>query len=207
MKTLLKSFELENHELNQTVQLNLYHGADLSNAQHIDRDWANWFANAPGAQDAHWDWDDKLFRPVKDPFLYDVFVLEAEGTTQAVMLTLKGGVKCFSLHKEHPRSPLVYIDLLATAPWNRLAKSDPVKFKGCGQIMIGAAASLSINEGFKGRLGLHSLDGAEDFYRYKIGMSEFDPDPNYQNLRYFELSERDAANFLNKRTTAKGGQP
>ncbi|MBW4985876.1 hypothetical protein KZZ07_25360 [Mameliella sp. CS4] len=197
MKALLNSFELQQQQLGRATPVHLYRGADRTNAEHIERDWKQWFAQTPGAQDAHWEWDEKLLRAESDPLLYDVFVLEAENTTQAVMLVMKGGLKCSSLHPDHPRAPLVYIDLLATAPWNRRTKADPIRFRGCGQMMIGAAVSLSFDEGFRGRIGLHSLSGAESFYRHRVKMTEFDPDPNYQNLRYFELSEAQAAGFFN----------
>ena len=207
MKTLLRSFDVRQHELRRTVQMDLYRGADKTNAEHIARDWTAWFDQAPGAQDEHWEWDDKLFRAEDDPLLFDVFVLEAEGTTQALMLVMKGGLKCSSLHPDHPRAPLVYVDLVATAPWNRRAKADPIRFKGCGQVMIATAVSLSFDEGFKGRVGLHSLSDSEGFYRHRIGMTEFPPDPNYQNLRYFELSESQAAAFVTNQPSTKGGRP
>jgi hypothetical protein len=206
MKTLLHSFQLPQNSSGNSVSVDLYQGADKSNAQHIEQDWSSWFDDAPGAQDAHWEWDEKLFLAEDNPLLFDVFVLEAENTTQAVMLAMKGGLKCTSIHPDHPRLPLVYIDLLATAPWNRRAKSDPVRFKGCGQIMIATAVSLSMDEGFKGRVGLHSLTGAESFYRHRIGMSEFPEDPTYHNLRYFELSEAQAVAFLSNQPSTKGGR-
>ncbi|WP_421702151.1 hypothetical protein [Aliiroseovarius sp.] len=206
MKAILRSFQLPQNNSGNNVSVELYRGADKSNADHIDRDWSAWFDQAPGAQDAHWRWDEKLFRAEDDPLLFDVFVLEAENTTQAVMLAMKGGLKCTSIHPDHPRLPLVYIDLLATAPWNRQAKSDPVRFKGCGQLMIATAVSLSMSEGFKGRVGLHSLTGAESFYRRRIGMTEFPPDPTYGGLRYFELSETQAAAFLSNQPSTKGGR-
>ncbi|WP_299695332.1 hypothetical protein [uncultured Tateyamaria sp.] len=199
MKQWLNSYQLRHGETGQRMQADLYRGADRSNAEHIENDWQGWFDQKPGAQDAHWEWDEKLFLAEDDPLLYDVFVLEAENTTQAVMLAMKGGLKSVSIHPDHPRSPIVYIDLLATAPWNRKAKADPTRFKGCGQVMFATAVSLSEDEGFKGRVGLHSLSGAETFYRHVIKMTEFPPDPNYQGLRYFELSEKQAAQFLTRK--------
>jgi hypothetical protein len=42
--------------------------------------------------------------------------------------------------------------------------------------------------GYGGLVGLHSLPGAEMFYR-KMGMNDCDLDEDYDNLRYFEWYE------------------
>lgn len=58
-----------------------------------------------------------------------------------------------------------------------------------------AAIAVSEDEGFKGRLGLHSLPQADDFYR-KIGMTDLGQDAAYQNLRYFEMTSEQARAFF-----------
>ncbi len=61
------------------------------------------------------------------------------------------------------------------------------RLRGVGSALITAAVALSDDEGFKGRLGLHSLPQADAFYR-KIGMTDLGQDTAYQNLRYFEMT-------------------
>lgn len=39
------------------------------------------------------------------------------------------------------------------------------RLRGVGTALVTAAVALSEDEGFKGRIGLHSLPQAEDFYR------------------------------------------
>lgn len=71
-------------------------------------------------------------------------------------------------------------------------------YKGAGRVLIGTAVSLSIEEELRGRIGLHSLPGAEDFYRDAIGMADLgvDKDGPHKGLRYFELSESQISGFL-----------
>ncbi|WP_314964497.1 GNAT family N-acetyltransferase, partial [Bradyrhizobium cosmicum] len=64
-----------------------------------------------------------------------------------------------------------------------------------GSALITAAIALSEDEGFKGRLGLHSLPQADDYYR-KIGMTDLGQDVAYQNLRYFEMTSEQARAFF-----------
>ena len=63
------------------------------------------------------------------------------------------------------RKPLVYVDYLAAAPWNikplMRALGKDIKFAGIGTRLIEAAVRLSMDEGFKGRVALHSLSGVE----------------------------------------------
>ena len=69
------------------------------------------------------------------------------------------------------------------------------RLRGVGSALIAAAIALSEDEGFKGRLGLHSLPQADAFYR-KIGMTDLGLDAACQNLRYFEMTSSRARAFL-----------
>lgn len=64
-------------------------------------------------------------------------------------------------------------------------------------MLLTAAIALSYEEGFKGRIGLHSLPQADAFYR-RIGMTDLGPDPACQNLRYFEMTVEQARAFFEK---------
>ena len=61
--------------------------------------------------------------------------------------------------------------------------------------MMTAAVELSLEEGFKGRVGLHSLPQAETFYE-KHGMIDLGPDAGVQNLRYYEMTSDVAQTLL-----------
>ena len=94
---------------------------------------------------------------------------------------------------------LVYVEYLAVAPWNRPQLFNPPAYKLIGRVMIATAISISINEGFKGRIGLHSLPQADSFYNDKCGMVALGPDPSKDDLIYFEMTPEKANDYLKNR--------
>lgn len=109
---------------------------------------------------------------------------EAEGAGQSVL---------------RQAAHLVYVEYLETAPWNRKELVDgDSRLSGCGSIMLRAAIELSRAEGFHGRIGLHSLPQANGFYANQVGMTDLGIDKDYQNLRYFEMTEKQAGEYLEK---------
>lgn len=92
---------------------------------------------------------------------------------------------------------LLYLKYLETAPWNLAVNeiSQTPKFSGVGRQLMEVGVRLSEALDFRGRIGLHSLPQAEGFYRY-CGMTEVGKDPQYENLRYFEMTEEQAEAFL-----------
>ena len=96
--------------------------------------------------------------------------------------------------------PLVYVDYLETAPWNirplmqALGKSP--RFGAVGTRLVEAAVRRSLDEGFKGRLALHSLSGSERFYLEVCGMTAAGRDPAKQDLLWCEFTPEQAERFL-----------
>jgi hypothetical protein len=90
--------------------------------------------------------------------------------------------------------PLIYVDYVSAAPWNRAAIRHTVRFHGMGNLMLGVAIGVSRKEGCDGRCGLHSVSSAAGFYR-KAGMHEFPSDPDYHNMKYFEFDAQAARTF------------
>jgi len=72
------------------------------------------------------------------------------------------------------------------------------RYCGVGSIFIRTAIEVSRLEGFKGRIGLHSLPQSESFYGNKCGMTDLGKDSNYQDLRYFEMTPEQALSFVLK---------
>lgn len=122
------------------------------------------------------------------------FALVCDGETQGLMLA-KLGVSCRL--EENSGQKLVYIDLVATAPWNRPAFVDVPRYRGVGSMMIKAAIELSDEQGYNGRIGLHSLESATWFYE-RCGMETTGRDPEYENLPYYEMTAESATKFLEK---------
>lgn len=142
-------------------------------------------------QSWHWNWAQKAAR-VQGLLAFKGLSVVAQGETQGLVqvdLTKAGR------EPSQVRKPLVYIDYLEVAPWNRPEFGVAPRLRGVGTALLTAVVALSEDEGFKGRLGLHSLPQADAFYR-KIGMTDLGPDSAYQNLRYFEMTAEQARAFL-----------
>ncbi len=50
--------------------------------------------------------------------------------------------------------PIVYVEFLATAPWNRPEIQKPPRFRGIGTVMVAAAVEVSWELGYRGLMGL-----------------------------------------------------
>ena len=93
---------------------------------------------------------------------------------------------------------LVYVEYVENAPWNRGELFDQPRYRGVGSILIRAAISLSKELEFHGRIGLHSLPQANEFYANSCGMSNLGADPDYEGLCYFEMTTEHAQAFIDK---------
>jgi len=142
-------------------------------------------------QSWHWDWGKKTAR-VQGLLAFRGFSVVAQGVTQGLAqidLTKAGR------EPSQAGKPLVYLDYIEVAPWNRPELGRPPRLRGVGSALLTAAVALSDEEGFKGRIGLHSLPQADAFYA-RIGMTDLGQDAAYQNLRYFEMTAARAQAFL-----------
>jgi hypothetical protein len=145
-------------------------------------------------QSSHWNWPEKV-EEGGALLGFETYCITAEGMTQA-MMRVDLATKASRVQGSEGK-PLVYIDYLEVAPWNQSFVGMPRRFRGAGTILLTAAAVLSVEQDFKGRLGLHALPQSESFYE-KSGMIDFGPDPKVQNLRYYEMTA-DAAHALTAR--------
>lgn len=143
-------------------------------------------------QSWHWNWEAKSVQ-VEGLLAFRGFSVVSGGLTQGLM---RVDLNRSAREPSQAGKPLVYVDYLEVAPWNRPELGQHPRFKGIGTALISAAVALSEDEGFKGRIGLHSLPQADAFYRDRCGMSDLGPDAAYQNLRYFEMTPEQARAFL-----------
>ncbi|WP_339749083.1 hypothetical protein [uncultured Rubinisphaera sp.] len=146
-------------------------------------------------QHVHWNWAVKAMNH-SGILAYRSFGVEAAGKMQGLMLVRLAGIDA-RLDPDKGR-PIVYIDFIETAPWNAKEFTDSPVYKGVGVRLIQAAAQSSIDEGFSGRVGLHSLSQAKPFYTHACEMQLLGADPNYHNLDYYELTAVKAAQLLKK---------
>jgi len=127
--------------------------------------------------DKFWDWEFKLQFIISRQENREGYAIEYEDETQGLILieTQMHG----SRFTEGKR--LVYVDGIATAPWNREFIQRPPKLKGVGTILLAFARNRSLELGYEGRVGLHSLPGAEKFYDNQ-GMLDLGRDEDYADL-------------------------
>lgn len=140
---------------------------------------------------SHWDWTKKFQLTIDYSLTYRMFGIECKGEIQGLMLVIVGKECTIESQKG---KPLIYIDYLATAPWNSKALTKEPKYKLVGKVLLRAAIELSEDEEYKGRIGLHSLPQAENWYT-NCGMTDLGKDGGYLNLRYFEMTPDQAAAF------------
>ena len=147
-------------------------------------------------QSRHWDWRAKL-KGIEGLLGQPCFSVVCEGVTQGMMIA--NTTKRARLQTQRNQH-LVYVEYLESAPWNRkkLLRSGPAAFGGIGSILMRAAIEVSLDEEYKGRVGLHSLPQANEFYANTCGMTDLGPDANYENLRYFEFTPEQAQAFIDR---------
>lgn len=148
----------------------------------------------------HWDWSRKA--PELQLLSAGGFGIVCDNEWQGVMLTKTVG--CSAMVGADKGKPVVYIDFVESAPWNWTiqAISQSPRFKGIGTLLIRESIEQSLKEGFHGRVGLHALPQAEQFYGSVCGMTRVGPDHHKQNLVYFEFTRQQAGVFL-----SAGGTP
>lgn len=217
MATVLESFDVESPELGKSYKIDLAEGMDPAHIDFIEQRWApllerqydlallNFFQIPPaqrtdekwketlgafGAHDEHWEWRAKC--NIAAGTNRKIFALLNAGDVEAAMVLLFG-----KQSRDKPPQPMVYVDYVSVAPWNRREIQNPQRFRHLGSVMIGAAVVRSLSMGLEGRCGLHSVRPAEGFYR-RIGMTDFGLDPAYDSLRYFEFTSQSARNFIDK---------
>ncbi len=162
----------------QLVSLTTKHIADFKTI------WRGQLRNSAEV-DAHWDWEQKSRIYLSGSIdLYEGYAIEFESVTQGLMILQTGGYRSWADSNRR----LVYVHSLATAPWNRLVRPDPNGFRAVGESFLRFSRFRSEVLGFGGLVGVHSLLGAEDFYR-KMGMRDWGIDRRKDDLRYFEWYE------------------
>jgi hypothetical protein len=187
----------------QFVDAVLIERIDAATAKQAEGSWQTYLAAArlqaaamsqPGlaTEHEHWRWAEKV-KATEKMLPYPTLAIECGAEIQGLMLLETDGH--FAKSPEQAGSPLVYVNLLATAPWNLPNVAGSPRYKGVGTILLSAAVTMSVDLGFKGRIGLHSLSRSETWYD-RLGMKCLGPDLTKQSLKYYEMGPEQAARFI-----------
>jgi len=207
MSDRLGTFWLKDRRAGQEVEATLWQTIDDRHVEDFAQKWKPVFearkaelrkqgaltaeiAGEHNLQDSHWEWARKVEQR-RDGLAWASFAVEAEEVTQGLMFAR---MDAFAREPSQRNKPIVDIDLLATAPWNRFRLVTEPQFKGIGRLLLAAAVSLSVHEEFNGRIGLHALPQAESWYRDVCGMTDLGIDGT--GMRYFEMTEAQAKAFV-----------
>jgi GNAT superfamily N-acetyltransferase len=192
---------LQRSETNELVEASLLDEVTDHHLAMWDRSWRPAMethcagrASRDKPEDHHWDWNWKAneWRPLLG---YHSFAIVCENDLQGLMLA--SDFKSARLQAQFGK-PIVYVEFVATAPWNRPEVQKPPRYRGVGTVMVAAAVELSWDLEYRGRIGLHSLPAAERFYRESCGMTELGKDAAHQNLMYYEMTDNQAEAFRQK---------
>ena len=194
---------IEDRHAECIVPATLVERIDVAYARRTDDLWLTFLAaeiakaQAAGAQlsppeHVHWRWERKV-AAVDRLLPYPTLAIEFEGDAQGLMMLKTDGE--FAQLPVETGKALVYVVFLATAPWNLPAVVSRPRFRGVGTVLLRSAVETSLDLGFKGRLGLHSLPQSEQFYA-RLGMTPLGKDPKKQNLTYFEMTPAQATAFV-----------
>ncbi|MCI0682120.1 MAG: hypothetical protein L0Y71_08450 [Gemmataceae bacterium] len=179
------------------IQASVYRDYPANQLEEIESSWAKARESAAARGQAvglapfehgHWDWRNKADS------------VEG-GHHMLVAVELDGGIQGLMAVLRHPRPArlgdghLVYVDYLESAPWNLKGAADPPRFLDVGSILMAEAVRISVEGGFEGRVGLHSLPQAEAFYN-KCRMTRLGNDPDYYDLPYYEHPGRSGIDWL-----------
>jgi hypothetical protein len=188
-------------------------------ATHVSAFETEWMPElrAMGQHDVGWDWRGELNRSA-NVSEFELYALVAAGSGPAAIasrlrnrppnrqrLHAMSSLRRGRVSELAADSLVMYLELLAAAPWNRVERK-PKRELLCGRAMMVHAIQRSIAAGFEGRIGLHSLEDPHTHAAYRrYGMTECGRDlevcgDDGQPELYFEFSVDDAMRFLTRTT-------
>lgn len=148
----------------------------------------------PWPENWHWDWSTKADN--LNFLAYRCFAVECEGRAQGLMMIATIGWR--GRIDNQIGKPVLYIEYIESAPWDLAGLVETPRFSGVGIALIRTAIQVSADEGFAGRIALHSLPQSQPFYRRY--MHDLGIDASHgENLCYFEMTEKQANQFVKGR--------
>ncbi|MFM9965607.1 MAG: GNAT family N-acetyltransferase [Planctomycetaceae bacterium] len=139
-----------------------------------------WSGQSRREESAHWDWRTKM-RDVRRSRKQRSFAIEFHDLTQGLMIVDTS--RKARLDPDCDQG-LVYVDYVEVAPWNRHGWLPHRLFHSVGTLFLKTPIQTSLDLGFDGRIGLHSLPQADTFYSH-FGMTNLGADAANQDLMLF----------------------
>ena len=136
----------------------------------------------------HWDWTRKKERVARGDTVLSAVICEA---------AVQGLIGMAARPREAALASGQDALYVEAAPWNLGSGGSSPRYSGVGTLLLIEAIALSQTNHLGGRVGLHSLPQAEDFYESRK-MNRLGPDPSYYDLVYFEYDEAIALELLSK---------
>lgn len=151
--------------------------------------------------DYYWDWSWKLGEYARFRSFAE-FCITKKNSVEGMMLL---GDPVSSRTSLGGQDTALFLEYLAVAPWNREKSLVSRRFRGVGSLLICLGIRWSRSNGCGGRLALHSVPGALDFY-HALGFRDFGPvsDRTDSDFHYMELDERTATGFLERCSSELG---
>lgn len=135
----------------------------------------------PGSR--FWNWGNKAAN--HDTRFFRFFALKYAGEIEGLLLL---SLIPYPSRKSGVQPQFIgYVEYVESAPWNlSIYAGANARFGGVGESLIAAARQASLENGWEGRLGLHSLPEARGFYE-SLGFEKqcFDP---VEKLDFYELT-------------------
>lgn len=165
----------------------------------IDSNWwrpmTEFISDLKDEPDSEWRWRDLVSRAQNKPFFRARCVKSVNGEIQAALL-LRVDAKSVLVEGEGA----VFIDRLATAPWNRPNLTKSPVYRGGGTGLIIYAIALSYSLAFQGRVNLSAV--ANDGFYSQLGFRAVQQDQYGDVL--FEIPEERARALLVERGLIDG---
>ena len=151
-------------------------------------------------EDFKWDWR-KINAVYPTHSGLSALAIECAGHTQGLMLL---DTENYASRLAPKGQTIAYVELLASAPWNRGTFIPTLQYGLTGYALVATAIGMSRRNSLDGRVGLHSVKGSIAFYTAKCGMTAFGPDPKKPGLEYMEMSTQQADAFLSMLAQRRG---
>ena len=148
---------------------------------------------------SHWNWEHKARQTEIYSSFQTLFAIDYEGEIQGLMI-VDYATQLAKLPPDRGK-PILYINYIESAPHNLY--EEPRRFSGIGFNLYRTAILYSLDKECGGRVGLHALPQAEEFYARYCNMTPMEKDPEHENLRYFESTVEQSCRFINEEPLEK----